>query len=192
MKFQKVRDNWYNPPLEYDWLLVIESIEELNDFHWRSMSAKIGAVWANLFEVQEGKAHFDNKLGFLIDLEASKKPDSLINLTAIVLRRIWEAKAKVILDCGKIYVGKSGGFFSHSEDIEVFDEFIGDNYLFPQYTEKDIHIKQWTNGTHWYAYVGDLSVEMDGEKKWDTEERARERAMSYLYRLKNIQFEFKK
>jgi hypothetical protein len=192
MKFQKVRNNWYSPPLEYDWMLVIESIEELNDFHQKSMAAKIGGVWANLFDVQDGRAHFDNKLSFLIDLEASEKSDSLINLTATVLGKIWEAKAKAVIDCGKIYVGKLGGFFPHSKDIEVLDEFIGDNYLFPQYTEKDIRVKQWTNGTHWYAYVGDLSVEVDGEKKWDTEKRARERAESFLYRLKNVQFEFKK
>jgi hypothetical protein len=193
MKFQKVKNIHYDPPIKYDWMMVIESLDELTDFHQKSMAAKICGVWANIFDVQQGKAHFDNKLSFLIDLEACTEESkgrqhSLIDLTATVLGKIWEAKAKAILDCGKIYINKNGGFFAHSEDIVVLEEFISDNYLFPEYTEKDIKVKQWTDGTHWYAYVGDIQVEIDGENKWDTEERAKSRAGSFLYRMKNQQY----
>ena len=197
MKFQKVRNTWYNPPLEYDWMLVIESLEELGDYHEKLLASKMGAVWANLLETQKGKPHIDNKLGYLIHLEAEKyeNPKSLIDLTAIVGGKIYAAKAQAILDCGKIYVGKLGGFFPHSKDIEVIEEYIGDNYIYPNYTEKDIRVKQWTNGTHWYAYVGDLLVEEteNGEKcsKWDTEFFALNAAKRFLYSLRNEHFAFK-
>jgi hypothetical protein len=194
MKFQKVRNTRVG--IDYDWMMVIDSIDELTDFHQKSMSGKIGPVWSNLFDVQQGKRHIDNKLGFLITLKsdserAQGREHSLIELTAMVLGEIHATKLKAILQFGKIYINKSGGFFPHSEDIEVLDEFTGDNYLFPNYTEKDIRVKQWLNGSHWYAYVGDLQVEMFGEKKWNTEEEALKAAKSYLYRLKSVQFEFK-
>jgi hypothetical protein len=198
MKFQKVRNTWYNPPLEYDWMLVIESLEELNDYHKKLLASKIRAVWENLIETQERKSHIDNKFGYLIHLEAEKyekNPKSLIELTAIVSGKIYAAKAQAILNCGKIYVGKLGGFFPHSKDIEVIDEFISDNFIFPNYTEKDIHVKQWEGGTHWYAYIGDLLVEEteNGEKcsKWDSEFFALNAAKRMLYRLKNEHFAFK-
>lgn len=122
--------------------------------------------------------------------EACEGSKSLLELTAIAGGKIFEAKAHAILNIGKIYVNKNGGFFPHST---ILDEVILDSnrIVFPQYTEKDIHVKQWENGTHWYAYVGDFAVEMHGENKWNSEERAKTMAEAYLYRLKNEQFKIK-
>jgi len=194
-KFQKVQLNWKGIQIDYDWMLVIESIDELNLYHNNTMHAQISNAWENLFEAQMHKSHINTKLGFLIDIEAGINGGrkSIIELTALVGEKIFDAKAGAILRDGKIYINKNGGFFSHNEDLTILDEILVDNdkIVFPQYTEKDIRVKQWENGTHYYAYVGDFQVEWDGEKKWDTEKEAKSAAECYLYRLKNEQIRIK-
>lgn len=195
-KFQKVRLEYNGISIDYDWMLVIESIEDLVNYHEKMMEAKMHDVWENLLETQEGKSHIDNNLGRLI-LFAADRADgkkSLIELTGIVSGEILSAKMGAILKYGKIYISKVGGFFPHSDSITVLEEtIIEDNRLvFPQYTKEDIRIKQWEGGKHYYAYVGDFQVtDIDGYKKWDSKEEAMQKAKWYLYKLKNEQYKIK-
>jgi hypothetical protein len=54
--------------------------------------------------------------------------------------------------------------------------------IFPEitYTEKDIRIIQWKGGTHWYAKIGNIDVEINGESKWSTWKEANNNAKKYL------------
>lgn len=50
-----------------------------------------------------------------------------------------------------------------------YDQFVWRSHLaFPDYSKKDIRIKRFDGGAHFYAYLGDTQLR-DGEKlKWDT------------------------
>ena len=194
MKFQKVVNHWKNLELKYDWLLVMESVEDVMNYHEKIDPGKIRKAWDNLGEVRHGKAHFNSGLSMIIDISA-KPGDSILTATARIMDKIISGKIRCIDQYGKIYQNKMGGYFPHTDEIEVLEEMIIDsdnNIIFPEYTEKDINIKQWDGGTHWYAYVGDFWVtSLDGKNKFDTEERARSAAQYYLYRLNQEDFEFK-
>lgn len=199
-KFQKVKLNYNNIEITYDWMLVIDSIDDLLTYHKDVMSSQIPNAWKNLIEVQEGTAHINSNLARIINFqvpnfetETNHHNKSLLELTVIAIDKIFNAKADCLLNFGKIYINKNGGFFPHSKDITVLDEMIinDDRMIFPQYSEKDIRIKQWEGGKHYYAYVGDFPVELHGENKWNTEKRAQEMAEAFLYKLRNKQFEIK-
>lgn len=194
-KFQKVQLNWKGIQIDYDWMLVIESIKDLMDYHENTMRAQIPYVWENLEKTMRGKSHIATNMGMMINFaaEAYEGTKSLVELTGIVGGKIFDAKASAILRDGKIYINKNGGFFSHNKDLTILDEILvdSDRVVFPQYTEKDIRIKQWEDGTHWYAYVGDFQVKWDGDTKWDTEKKATTAANCYLYRLRNEQIRIK-
>jgi len=194
MKFQKVVNHWKNLELTYDWLLVMESSEDVMNFHEKIDGAKIRKAWDNLDEASKGRAHINTNLGTLINYSA-KPGDSILTATVKVMDKIILGKISCIYRYGKIYQNKVGGYFPHSDDIEVLAEMIIDsdsNIVFPQYTKEDIHIKQWDGGKHWYAYVGDFLVsDRHGKKKFDYEKDAKEAAAYYLYKLNTKDFEFK-
>lgn len=85
---------------------------------------------------------------------------------------------RVLEDCGVVYVSTEGSYCSHMvgsfsdcEDrpMEVYEKEGAD---FPFFSEDDIRLKQWEDGEHWYAYVGDLPVLLDGKYKYDTKREA--------------------
>lgn len=197
-KFQKIRFKSEKINISYDWLLVIESVDELNNYHNQSMKGKISLAWDNLLDVQNKKAHINNDLAKIINLKAAVSEsegtkDSIITLTEKALNDIYSAKYNALIDTGKIYVNNNGGFFSHNKYLEVLDELIIDekNLIFPEYTEKDIRVKQWDGGKHYYAYVGDFRVERDGKNKWDSFNEAYKHAKSFIYRINKEQYKIK-
>jgi hypothetical protein len=192
-KFQKVQLNYNGITIDYDWMLVIESLEDLMDYHKNVMKVQIPRAWDNLIEIQKGKAHVETNLAYLIYCSTpSSNNTSLVELTTMVGDRIFDAKASGIIAHGKIYINKNGGYFPHTNDITVLDEMAVEKLIFPQYTEKDIRIQKWEGGKHYYAYVGNFEVEMFGLKKWNTEEKATQMAKLFLYKmLKEKQFEIK-
>jgi hypothetical protein len=190
-KFQKVKMNHNGITLDYDWMLVIDSIEDLITYHENVMRVQIPRAWDNLIRIKESKAHAETTLAHLIYCTAYSNK-SLLEHTVIVTDRIFQAKEKSIIEYGKIYINKNGGYFPHTDDISVLDEMEVGKLIFPQYTEKDIRIQKWEGGRHYYAYVGGFEVEMNGLKKWGTEEEAMDMAKLFLYKmLKEKQFEIK-
>jgi hypothetical protein len=194
-KFQKVNLSYNGISIDYDWMLVIESLEDLISYHENTLKAQIPFAWENLLKTHSGHSHICTTLGLLINHQAKveKGKRSLFELTRIVGEKIFEAKATTLLNTGKIYINNNGGFFPHSKDITVLEEISinSDKLIFPQYTEKDIKIKKWENGKHYYAYVGSFQVEMHGENKWNTEQKALDMAKAFLYGLRNKQYEIK-
>jgi hypothetical protein len=105
--------------------------------------------------------------------------------------RLVQDKLECVRKSGKIFVGKAGGYFPQHPDFIVYDECLIENnkVVFPTYEKKDIRIKQWEGGTHYYAYVGAFQVEWDGQKKWNTREEAQKYAGYFLYKLNHKSYE---
>jgi hypothetical protein len=69
-----------------------------------------------------------------------------------------------------IYYDADGNW---STDEHVADNFLYRKFLeFPHFTEDDIAIKSFNDGTHSYARLGDLEVREGDVVKWDTFDEA--------------------
>ena len=194
LKFQKLVDTRTN--INYDWMLVLDTHESVMDYHEKSMKSEVSKAWDNLIKVSQGKAHISNSLSLIIHYKHkdNTKPKSIVEHTIDILNKLITDKLKLLDKYGIIYINKVGGYFPHHNDIIVKDECYIDeqNIIFPQYTEKDIRVKKWEGGKHYYSYVGSFQViARDGTNKWNTEEKAYEQARYFLYRINNKQFEFK-
>jgi hypothetical protein len=58
--------------------------------------------------------------------------------------------------------------------------FVSKRFLWPNWQADDIRTEQWTEGYHWYAYVGDVQVKEGDTVKWASEEEARAAAFRYI------------
>jgi hypothetical protein len=87
-----------------------------------------------------------------------------------------------ILNGKKLVINKKGGYFP----IKIGEEYeIIENESTP-YTEKDIKLKKWWGGNHYYAKVGNIDVvDSDGNVKWNNESTAMEKAKQFLLELNN-------
>lgn len=183
MKFAKVRDKKLN--LDYGYMLIIESEDELMEYHHKATSPKLRSIWDNIIAASERRSHFNSSMAYAIAYAADGKK-SLVQLTQEFLDRVINNQLVSIKRSGRIYVSQKGGYFGHHSDIEIEDEIIlEDNQLiFPNLTEKDIEIKQWEGGKHWYAYVGGMWVSDIYEKtKFDTKEKAMDVAKWNLWQM---------
>jgi hypothetical protein len=73
--------------------------------------------------------------------------------------------------------------------IEVLEVIEKEDTKFPvpvlkhNFTEKDIDIKCWPGGVHWYAKVDKYDVVVDDRIKWNSYERAQSEAKYFLYNI---------
>ena len=86
---------------------------------------------------------------------------------------------KVLNETGAIYVNRKGGFHGN---YKVYDNFVHRTTLdFPRFYSKDIRIKRFEDGTHWYAYVGDMQVRDGDILKWNSYDEAYNQAKKYVF-----------
>lgn len=52
--------------------------------------------------------------------------------------------------------------------------------VWPDFTERDIHVKQFPGGRHWYAYLGEIEIKYNGIKRFGTQKEAYDAAASLL------------
>lgn len=185
LKFQKLRDTRVG--INYDWLLVIENEDELwlyHDYHFKSM---VESAWDNLTQYQKGVAHINTHLGSLIHFRTEFNGGSYVQKTAEIIDDIHYSRLNLIKKWGKIYINKNGGYFFPHKDLIVVDEFIITDkksirkFKYPEYSEKDIKLKQWKGGSHWYAKIGNYDVvDSDGNQKWDTYQESKKCANEFL------------
>jgi hypothetical protein len=81
-----------------------------------------------------------------------------------------------LLDGKKLVINDNGGYFTIKPD-EKYKIFSIDN----KYTIKDIKIKKWWGGKHYYAKVGNIDVkDDDGNVKWNTEQYAYDMSVKFM------------
>ena len=82
-------------------------------------------------------------------------------------------------DGHEIYVNRKGGFCCGLEPVPGI--FVRrEKPEFPRYYSQDIRIETFPDGTHFYAYVGDVQVRDGGIIKWDSYEEAYSQACRFL------------
>jgi hypothetical protein len=100
------------------------------------------------------------------------------------LEQAWIApRLKYIEKFGAIYVNKNGGWMVMVDDKHYKIVATADSETWPEYTKDDIHVSQWSQGSHWYARVGDQDVSEKGRDKWDSQSDAQAAAERRLAKL---------
>ena len=184
---------------KYGWRFKISSIAELNDYWEKGRSLQLREGFSNFLHSREGHAAVGNPeyadhvshddgsfIATCVHTERYKEnPRSLVEVVVDAYDRIYTNMARCIQDFGAIYVSHIGAYMPVGKDYEELETKTIEQYVIPG---EDIRIKQWPNGTHFYAYVGNTSVEYCGKNKWDTESDARKAATSWA-RMNKIPLE---
>ena len=91
-----------------------------------------------------------------------------------------ESMKNILRKTGAVYINSTGGF--HGERaVCTHTAFVRrDTPEFPHYFSRDIRVKMFPGGTHWYAYVGDMQVRDGDILKWNSYEEAYAMAEKYV------------
>lgn len=90
---------------------------------------------------------------------------------------------------GAIYVNRNGGYHSYSSKDKEYAVVKKHEIIFPKFSKKDfskkdIRIRKFPYGNHYYAYIGNQEVRNGDVVKWNTYEAAYEQAEKYLEKIK--------
>ena len=172
------------------WWLKIDNVDQLIDYHQKTSSWCEGAL--NMY--LNGKSPQNMSFEERMELTASGDKDWQYLQAALIMAErnkgtildgfrglIIEAgmsELKNIQKYGACYFNCVGG---HTFGVE-YDMFCRRKELvFPNYNVSDIRIKQFENGEHFYAYIGDTQVkDKYNNMKWNTRNEAYEAAYASL------------
>lgn len=82
-----------------------------------------------------------------------------------------------IKEYGVCFINKNGGC---NAIIEYDDWCRKDDLVWPDFKEKDIRLKQYPDGNHWYAFIGSMEVHNGDTLRFNTKEKARAAAMNII------------
>ena len=89
-----------------------------------------------------------------------------------------------INESGAIYINRNGGYHSYSSKDKEYAVIKKHEIVFPKFSKKDIRIRKFPYGNHYYAYVGNQEVRNGNVVKWNTYKAAYEQAEKYLEKIK--------
>ena len=147
------------------WWLKIDNVDQLIDYHQKTSSWCEGAL--NMY--LNGKSPQNMSFEERMELTASGNKDWQYLQAALIMAE---------RNKGACYFNCVGG---HTFGVE-YDMFCRRKELvFPNYNVSDIRIKQFENGEHFYAYIGDTQVkDKYNNMKWNTRNEAYEAAYASL------------
>lgn len=171
------------------WWLKIQTPEELAEYFKLVNPTRYGNVFENYVygkefnsnSVEHVPHHKEADLTYGIVMQAARNGQT-------ILQGIQSFQLEVALRClddireyGAIYFNRVGGRTFHYEPTNIQYGFVRRKELvWPDFEVKDIRVKQFPGGEHFYAYVGDVQVRDGDTLKWDTYEDAYQNALNYV------------
>lgn len=189
--FCKITDPEY-PNIKYGYYLKVKTVIEL--LNW--FNATMPSNARDIVEVIDGKEMWGdgdhpspfNKFSEILltyqDRLCLITACKNISQSGVVLHisdSILKSKMDFLLEFGTIYINSKGGFLFGKHIVEK-QNFEFKEFVFPE--GLDIKVKKWYQGKHWYAYVGDMQVEVSGESKWNTKSEAEKKARYFKKRMR--------
>jgi hypothetical protein len=183
-KFVIIRDKTL-PHLKYSWMLECNDVQTLLDHNDKYMHTEIEKGVKDWFSSNGGKTdHLTTNWSSVIYSTMLSNGKNFINTSCELENKIINNKINAVNEYGTIYLRENGSYMLHTSHYEVISFIEKDYLLYPEYSEKDIKISQWINGTHWYAKIGKMDVvSEDGTAKWNTYEEAYKEALKYFNKL---------
>jgi len=180
---------------DWGWWLKIKDWLQLYDWYMEVQSKSVGCAVLDFLSSKEfhylvsdkshRKNHFTTKYGILL-LKESERQFALGNkvglhsLVGFLSDMLMKDKIEQLNKGVILYINKVGGYSAGCKKWEEVDFLLKDDFVFPDYAEKDIKVFQWNMGIHWYGKIGDVDVVVDGEQKWKTYEQAKNNATQFL------------
>lgn len=183
--------------IEYPFMLRCENMETLQEHDSIYMRATINSgiedYFKSKFYTKNGKifpddSHQSTEYGSAIDFLAkhTNYGDTAFEICLKFENQIYDGKVKTLKKYGGIYLRTNGSYMPISEGYKTIETIENEKITYPQnkYTEKDIRIKRWDGGKHYYAKIKDIDVVNEyGEQKWNTVEYAELWAKRFLKKL---------
>ena len=181
------------------WWLKLDSVDKLIDYHKKTGNRYAGAF--DLFMRLYNKAGSVNRvmdvvmempIGERIELMTSRDfkymQAAILQAQKVDQANIFDGFRFLNMEIGMKELGdirEYGACFINPVGGSTFGieykQFVRRKELvFPDFKREDIRIKQFKDGTHWYAYIGDMQVRDGDTLKWNTREEAYNRALAMV------------
>lgn len=164
------------------WWLKVSSAAELFEYYENTDN-----IWSDTFEnlikskefSRNGMTHASD-LAYNIGMFGSRQGLGPLQATLQFRNDKLASQLDAIARYGEIYINKAGGYHFKC-GTDTYDQFVRrKEFVFPDYKQNEIRVKQFPGGTHFYAYVGDMQVRDGDILKWDTYEQAHRMAQSIV------------
>lgn len=181
--FCKIRLKYFSDlQSETEWVLRIDNPFDLM-LYWMEVSPNESA--AALYDYRqakiEKKGHFKHTLGEAAYRLAELKGSSFVDSLGILLGRKFEGMAQILKEGRILYIRDIGSYMfdkPEGKSYEILDTRVHPKLLFP--IRRNIDIKRWQGGRHYYAKVGLLDVVVDGKNKWGSYTEAERATNEFL------------
>lgn len=159
------------------WWLKIDDITQLTDYHKKTGENRFN----NAFEmcITKNTSHpmdlldglspeerikmmssRDFKYLQMAHMIAEKNEQSIIQGFQSLNIEIGMSQLNALKEHGTIYINRVGGY---TFGLNYNQFYRRKELIFPDFKASDIRIKQFNNGTHYYAFMGDMQIR-DGDK----------------------------
>lgn len=180
------------------WWLKINSIEQLTEYH-KKLS---GSQYENAFDMySQGYIHgkggrpeeileglsLEERIKMMLNPDfkklqgavymAEKSNATILDGFRMLNMEIGSGQLRSLKEFGNIFINRAGGY-----TISIsYDQFCRrKEMVFPDFTEKDIRVKQFKGGTHFYAYIGDMQLRNGDNLKWLSYDAAYQSALAVI------------
>jgi hypothetical protein len=177
--------------LNYSWLLMITNMEELLVYQEKVDIPRNATAMTDILQRDTNEAcgkwnwHHTTQMSAIADSVAEKVGINNLDALSKISSQSLMTKIRLLNEDKVILINHKGGYFYLTDDYEITQTVTKETIGFPDYTEKDIDVFQWRNGTHWYAKIAHFDVfDENHDVKWDTFKEAKEAALRYLKTLK--------
>lgn len=174
-KFVKFRDSMQKGV--FPWMLECDNIMTLIE-HSEKYNGYLVQGFESLISSDYDKP---TRHGEAIRCVAQSEGTSILVGAMSLENKIFQSKLKAINTFGKIYLRENGSYTTEGKTFTIIGVVEKDDIKYPNYTNKDIKVSQWKNGTHYYAKIGNMDViDEYGNHKWDSYDEAFNMALKQL------------
>ena len=170
------------------WWLKISTVAELADYLSETDSRWENAL-NNLLNSKEFTKFGNEHAGALatsIGLFGVNHGINGIDATLVFKEQIVNDQLNELKSGNTLAINKMGGYW-----VLKPEEVNGENkaysqwcrkreMVFPNFTKRELKIKKFPLGNHWYAYLGDVQLRDNDKVKWNTYEDAYEYAKQFI------------
>lgn len=169
--------------IKYKFQTIIETLEDLIEYHELDFGKKVKVSQEAIVDriKRNYKGHDTDTLTNISEIFADLKGITPLDELHYLQTTVLKNQIEDILNNKILVVNKNGGYFpvKKSDDATI-------EYLNVKYTDKDIEIKKYPFGKHYYAKVKGIDViDKEGRAKWNTYSYAYKQAVKFVIELNN-------
>ena len=167
----------------YGWFLKLDSLDMLNRYVKEIWDIRKAECLSDLERIRN-KLHSTSDIATLCQILADVKGTDTWQEFEVLRESQYAEMTRMILEGSTLYVNANGGYSMTMG--EAVNRCESETLMWPVFSEKDIRIKKWPGGDHYYAYIGPIQVKESDTLKWDSESDARMAAIRYVKKKQHM------